>query len=151
MNRNTPRLRGIARLLPLAAILACLALLLPAAAVAEGATYTHESVAAYEKQLAAGEIASAKINKFVRHLDMTLKNGQHVLLVYPPKDEPTLLSQLQAKGITAEVLTPTVAKKEAKKPVKHKLRYIVGGILIVVVVIVGAVLVIDRRRKSLAE
>jgi hypothetical protein len=151
MNRNTPRL-GIVRLLPLATILACLALLLPAAApAAEGAAYTHESASAYEKQLAAGEIASAKINKFVRHLDMTLKNGQHVLLVYPPKDEPRLLSQLQAKGIAVEVLAASAAKKEAKKPVKHKLRYIVGAILIVVVVIVGAVLVIDRRRKSLAE
>ncbi len=141
--RNTPRL--------LALLLATFALLLlPATAFAEAA-YTHESAGAYEKQLAAGEIASAKINKFVRHLDMTLKNGQRVLLVYPPKDEPRILAALQGKGVPVEVLTPTIAKSQAKKAVHHKLRYIVGGIVIVVIVIVGAVLVIDRRRKSLAE
>ena len=137
-----------------AALLACLLALLTAAVAAPAAaaaTYTHESKEAYEHQLAAGEIAHAKINKRVRHVDMTLKNGSLVLYTYPPKEEPAVLSQLQAKNVPVEVLSASAAKAEAKKPVHHKLRYIVGGIALVVVLIIIAVLVVDRRRKALAD
>ena len=52
---------------------------------------------------------------------------------------------------SAEGARVTIAKakpKAAAKPaVRHKLRYIAGGILVVVIVVVAAVLLIDRRRK----
>jgi hypothetical protein len=135
--------------------LLCLALALSAtvASAAESAVhYTKESLQAYEKQLAAGEIQAATFNKRVRSLHLTLKDGRHVLARYPPKDEPTLAAALKAKAIPVTILTPTQAKTEAAKtPVKHKLRYIAGGILVVVVLIVGAVLLVDRRRKHAAE
>jgi hypothetical protein len=132
----------------------CAALLLPVGtALAEEAVhYTKESVQAYEQQLSSGQITAATFNKRVRNLHLTLKDGTHALVHYPPKDEPTLAGQLAAKKIPVTVLTPTQAKSEAAKaPVHHKLRYIVGGIVIAVVVIVGAVLLVDRRRKRLAE
>ncbi|HMD56015.1 MAG TPA: hypothetical protein VKG82_00940 [Solirubrobacteraceae bacterium] len=114
--------------------------------------YTKESQQEYEAQLAHGEIESATFNKRVRSLHLTLKNGTHVLYHYPPKDEPTLNAALVARHIPVTVLSSTQAKSEtAKAPVHHKLRYIAGGILIAVVVIVGAVLLVDRRRKSMAE
>jgi hypothetical protein len=114
--------------------------------------YTKESQQAYEGQLAHDEIASATFNKRLRSLRLTLKNGQHVIVHYPPKQEPTYAAALAARHIPVTVLTPTQAKSEASKaPVHHKLRYIAGGILIAVVVIVGGVLLFDRRRKRLAE
>ena len=78
-----------------------------------------------------------------------LKNGEHVLFIYPPKHEPTLDGELKKAGIHVAVLTPTEAKKEAgTATVHHKLRYIAGGILVVVVIVVAAVLLIDRKRKN---
>jgi hypothetical protein len=137
-----------------AVILACVLALLGAGSAlgAEAVTYTHESVQEYEQQLAHNEIVSATFNKRVRNLHLTLKDGTHVLVHYPPKDEPTLLAALQAKHVPVTILTPAEAKSEASKPaVHHKLRYIAGGILLVVIIIVGAVLLFDRRRKSMAE
>jgi hypothetical protein len=132
----------------------CLASLLAAARTlaAEGAVhYQKESLQEYEQQLAASQIAAATFNKRVRSLHLTLKDGRHMLVKYAAHGEPALAAQLQGKGVPVTILTPTQAIKEAKKPVKHKLRYIAGGILIVVVLVVGAVLVVDRRRKRAIE
>lgn len=138
--------RTLSRAACLAAALACL--LVPASALAA----THESQAAYEKQLAAGEIATARINKRVRHLDITLKNGQQFTYVYPAHSEPAVAAKVTAKHVRLEVLSPAAASAEAKKaPVHHKLRYIAAGILGAIVIIVLIVLFVDRRRKSLAE
>jgi hypothetical protein len=140
-----PTTRALSRAACVAAAIACL--LLPANALAA----EHESQQAYEKQLAAGEIEKAKINKHVRHLDLTLKNGQVFVYVYPPHGEPALAAQVAARHVPLEVLSPTAAVKEAKKPVHHKLRYIAAGILGAIVIIVVIVLVVDRRRKRFAE
>lgn len=128
-------------------------LMLISAALADGAEpptvkYAPESLATYQQQLAAGQIKAVTINKRVRSLRVTLKDGRYELAKYAPHEEPKIASALQAKGVTVNVLQPTEAVKEVKKaPVKHKLRYIAGGILIVVVVVVGLVLYVDRKRK----
>jgi hypothetical protein len=138
-----------------AASLLCLALALaaPAGAGAEAAVhYTRESIQAYEGQLSGGEIAAATINKRVGSVRLTLKNGQHYLIHYKAHEEPAVAAALGAKNVPVTVLKASEAQKEASKaPVKHKLRYIAGGILVVVVIVVGAVLLVDRRRKRLAE
>jgi hypothetical protein len=150
---RTSRARTIIRL----ALTACLALaLLAPAAPAAGAegtvTYTHESLKAYEQQLAAGQIRSATFNKRVRSVHLTLKDGRHMLAKYAAHEEPKLAAQLKAKGVPVTVEKPAEALKELKnKPVHHKLRYIVGGIVVAVIVVVGAVLLIDRRRKAARE
>ena len=161
---NRPKRASFPTLLALAAaILACAALIIsPAAASAEeepapAATpttvhYTKETQKDYERQLAAGEIQSATFNKKIRSLHLTLKNGSHVLFIYPAHDQPKLASELEGKGITVTVLKKSEADKEAKaKPAQHKLRYIAGGILVLIVVVVATVLLIDRKRKQQAE
>jgi hypothetical protein len=137
--------------LKLALSLACAALVSLAAAVPSQAAFQKESVQEYEKQLAGSQITEATFNKRVRSVHLTLKDGRHVLIKYGKGEEPKLAAALRAKGVPVTVLQPTAAAKEAKKPAKHKLRYIAAGILIVVVVVVGAVLLIDRRRKRAAE
>jgi hypothetical protein len=137
----------------IALLLACLscALLLPAglAAGAEGAiTYQHESLQEYEKQLADGKIQAASINKVLKSIRITLKDGSYVLAKYGKGEEPKVKHALQAKGVTATILSHTQATKEAKKSPKHKLRYIAGAIVIVVLIVVGGVLFIDRKRKA---
>jgi hypothetical protein len=109
--------------------------------------YQKESLQEYEKQLAGGQIQAATFNKKVRSIHLTLKDGRHALVKYAKGQEPAYAAQLRAKGVPVTILQPAQAAKEAKKPVKHKLRYIAGGILVVVVVVVGAVLLIDRKRK----
>ena len=134
------------------------ALLLPAAPspAAEGTAtptvkYKKESLKEYESQLASGQIQAATFNKKVRSIHLTLKDGRHMLIKYAAHQEPKFAEQLRSKGVPVTILTAAQAAKEPKKPVKHKLRYIAGGILIVVVLVVGSVLLIDRRRKRLAE
>jgi hypothetical protein len=130
-----------------------LALLLGAASsqAKETVRFQKETVQEYEKQLAASQIQSATVNKRVRSIHLTLKDGRHVLVKYGAHEEPKYAAQLRAKGVPVTVLQPAQAAKEAKKPAKHKLRYIVGGIVVLVVVVVGAVLLIDRRRKRAEE
>jgi hypothetical protein len=143
------------KFLPLLAFLLCIgALASPAAAgAAEGTvTYTRESFQEYEKQLAAAEIKSVTINKKVRSVHITLKDGRHVLAKYAAHEEPKVASALEAKGVPVSILSKAAADQEAKKGVvHHKLRYIAGGILIAVIVVVGGVLLWDRRRKALRD
>ena len=144
---RSPRARKTL-LLPLISCLV-LALSAPVALAAEATVkYTRESIQEYEKQLASGQIQSATFNKRVRSVHLTLKDGRHMLIKYAAHGEPALAAQLAAKGVPVTVKKPAEAAKEAKKPVKHKLRYIAGGILIAVIIVVGAVLLVDRRRKA---
>ncbi len=136
------------------AILALFSLLPAALAMgAEGTIkYQPESFSQYQQQLAAGKIKAVTINKRVRSLRVTLKDGSYFLAKYAAHEEPKISSALQAKGVAVNVLQPAAAAKEVKKtPVKHKLRYIAGGILIVVVIVVGLVLYVDRKRKRERE
>lgn len=130
------------------AFLACFSLLSCAVAGAVTVTYTPESLAEYEHQLAAGQVHAVTINKDLRRLHVTLADGSHVSARYPPKQEPTYAAALQAKHVAVTVLTPTEAVAEAKAvPVHHKIRYIVGGVVIVVIVVVAGVLIYRRRRQ----
>lgn len=138
----------------IAACVACAAMLFTGTAAAAEAVidYVPESYAAYKQQLAGGQIQAVTINKRLRSLRVTLKNGKYVLARYDAHEESKVAAALEAKGITPTVLKPAEALKEAKsKPVHHKLRYIAAAVLVVVVVIVGVVLLVDRRRKLAAE
>ncbi len=144
----TTRASITAKIFACAALLVCTLLLLPVAAAATPPAYQPESLATYEQQLAGGQIASVTVNKRLRSLRVTLKDGRYVLAKYKPKGEPEAVASLQAKHVPVTVLLPAQAKAEVpKKAVHHKLRYIAGAIVIVVIVIVGAVLFISRKRR----
>jgi hypothetical protein len=152
---RSPKVSKVSRV-PRLALCSCLILALAAPAASakeeESVTYTKEGQQAYEQQLAAGEIREATINKRLRRMRMTLKDGRHVFYRYPPKGEPAVAAQLKAKHVPVTVLTPAQAKREASKiPRHHKIRYIAGGVLVAVILIVGAVLLINRRRKYAME
>ncbi|HWD11517.1 MAG TPA: hypothetical protein VG366_06715 [Solirubrobacteraceae bacterium] len=144
----TTRASLLATIATLLACFACAATLPVAASAATETkiTYTKESLQEWEKQLAAGKIASVVINRPLRSLRTTLKDGTYVLAHYVPRHEHQIAATLTAKHVSFEVLTPSAAAKEVPKKA-HKLRYIAGGILIVVVLVVGTVLYVDRKRK----
>ena len=122
---------------------------LPAATMAapETISYEHESEAAFRQQLASRQIRSAIINKRLRSLRLTLKDGGHVLAHYPAHSERKVARELKAKHVAVTVLSKGEAEGEAKKvPRHHKIRYIVGGVVIALVVIAGAIFLIRRRR-----
>ncbi len=146
MNRPTRALTSLALALCLA-----LGLLAPAVLAAEGEgtiDYTPESEAAFQQQLNGRKIQSAIINKRLRSVRITLKDGTHVLAKYPKHQEPQTEARLKAHGATVTVLAKKEAEKEAgkKKGKHHKIRYIVGAVVIVVILIVGGVLLVNRRR-----
>jgi hypothetical protein len=137
----------------IALLLACLScsLLLPAGLAAgaeETVTYQHESLQEYEQQLAAGKIGAGSINKVLKSIRITLKDGSHVLAKYSKGEEPKVKQAMQAKGVRVTILSHSQAAKEAKKSPKHKLRYIAGAVVIVVLLVVGGVLFLDRKRKA---
>lgn len=130
----------------------CLALVAPlSGAGAAVPQYTKESQQTYEKQLNAGEIASATFNKRLRSLRLTLKNGEHVLYRYPKKGSKALEEALKAKKVPVTILKPSEAAKETTKKPGHKLRYIVGGVVVVVIVVAGLVLLFNRGRSAREE
>jgi hypothetical protein len=147
---TTPRVSLTSRIVILAC-LGCVFALSGVAAAAATVTFQKESVQAYEKQLSSGQITEATINKRVRSVHLTLKDGSHVLVKYAAHEEGKFAAALEAKGVPVTVLKPAAAAKEVAKPVHHKLRYIAGGVLVVVIVVVGGVLLLDRRRKLAAE
>jgi hypothetical protein len=130
------------------ALFAC-ALLAPiATALAAPPVYQAESYPTYEQQLNGDQIASVTVNKRLRSLRVTLKDGRYALAKYAPKGEPAAVAALQAKHVPVTVLTPAQAKLEVPKKVDHhKLRYIAGAVVVVVIVIVGGVLFISRKRR----
>jgi hypothetical protein len=132
------------------ALLAALAIGLPASAwgAAEGTiSYEKESEAAFRQQLASRQIRSAVINKRLRSLRLTLKDGSHVKARYPAHREPKVARELKHAGAKVSVLSSEQAQAEAKKvPRHHKIRYIVGGVVIALVVVAGAIFLIRRRR-----
>ena len=132
-----------------AAIAVCAALALLVATAANAAiSYEHESEAAFAQQLAAKQIRSATINPFERSLHLTLTDGRHVLARYPKHHAPQTAAKLKARGVSVTVLTKVQADEETKaKPKHHKIRYIVGAVVIAVIMIVGAVLLVNRRRQ----
>jgi 4-amino-4-deoxy-L-arabinose transferase-like glycosyltransferase len=126
--------------------LVCLLALAPLTPVADAATvihYQHESMQAFQVQLAHGEIRTATFNKKPHSLHLLLSDGRHVLAIYPPHNEPQLAAQLEAKGV------PVSVEKHKTKvaPVHHTLRYIAGGILVIVILAILAVLLVGRRRN----
>jgi hypothetical protein len=137
------------------AVLVALCGLLVAAAIAVpagAATVIHfqkEALSAYEAQLHKGEVHALTFHPGTTtgHLHISMDNGTHYTVAYAASEQSKLVAQAQADHARVQVATVTV-KKTA--PVKHKLRYIAGGILIVVIVVVLIVLLIGRRR-ALAE
>jgi len=133
-------------------MLLALSLPLSAGSAFAAVSYRNVSIAEYEHQLSTGGIAEVVINKRLRSLHTTLKNGEHVVAKYGKKEEPKYYGQLQARRIHVSVLTPAQADKEGKeKTVHHKLRYIAGAVIVVVVLIVGGVLFYNRRRKAVLD
>ena len=139
-----------ARFPTVAALIAMLSLgVLASAAMAaqETLSYEHESEAAFRQQLASRQIRSAIINKRLRSLRLTLKDGRRVLARYPAHAEPRVARELKAKGVHVTVLSKGRAEAQAKKvPRHHKIRYIVGGVVIGLAVIAAAIFLIRRRR-----
>jgi hypothetical protein len=151
------RLSLVAKLAVTVALLGC-ASQAPAALAAKAAvpvtpiSYQPESYAEYQQQLAAGQIQAVTINKRLRSLRITLKDGRYVLAKYQPKEEAKVAGALAAAHVPVVVLSSTAALAEVKaKPAHHKIRYIAGGVLLVLIVIVVAVLLVRRRRAAAAD
>jgi H+/gluconate symporter-like permease len=142
------RLSFTAKLAVLLVALACAPLLAAPLADAAAVVYQDETYSEFEAQLASGKIQEVTINRRLGTLRITLKDGSHALAKYGRKEEPKAAAALAAKHVPVTVLTLEQAKKEiAKKPAHHKIRYIVGGVLIVVILVVGAVLYVNTKRR----
>jgi hypothetical protein len=126
--------------------LALLALLAAGSGAANAVVYQKESLSAYEGQLTSGQIKEATINKRVRSIRLTLKDGRYAVAKYAPHEEPKVLFELKRRHIPYSVLSPEAAKaRAAKAPVHHKLRYIVGGVVIAIIIIVAGIVFYRRR------
>ncbi|MGH2912340.1 MAG: hypothetical protein ACRDJ3_07670 [Solirubrobacteraceae bacterium] len=145
MNRSRRRLNAA-----LAAL--CVALVATVLAVPAGAATVHfekETLKAYEGQLHKREVHAVTFHSGSPsgHLHISLNNGGHMTVEYPSAQQASLIAAAEAVNTRVKVATVKAKKTTA---VKHKLRYIAGGLLIVVIIVVLVVLLIGRRR-ALAE
>lgn len=141
--------------LRLAAVL-LVALAFPSVAAAEEEAavshYTKETEKNYEEQLKAHEVTEAKINKRDHNVLLTLKNGEKVFIHLHAHDVEKIEAALHAQNVKYAVESSEEAQKEvAAKPAKHKLRYIIGGVVIVLVIVAIGYYLFDRKRKSEME
>jgi hypothetical protein len=130
----------------------CLALSAAVFALPAGAATVHfekESLQAYEAQLHHGQIHALTFHPggTVGHLHISLNNGAHMTVAYAVTEQGKLVAQAQSAHARVKI----AAAPAKTVPVKHKLRYIAGGILIVVIIVVLIVLLIGRRRAVAAE
>jgi hypothetical protein len=122
------------------ASVACLWTAPTASAAKATGHFTVESIQAYEKQLAGGEIKQATFNLPKHTMRLILKDGGHFHVLYQQGEEPKLHAALASKGV--------VLPKAVKPHIAHKLRYIVGGVLIVVLILAAVGVVVIRRRRA---
>lgn len=127
----------------------CVALVAMVLAVPAGAVTVHfqkESVQAYEGELHKGEVHAVTFHPGspTGHLHISLNNGGHMTVAYAAGEQAKLEAAARAANTRVKVAQATAKPKTAA--VKHKLRYIVGGVLIAVIVVVLVVLLIGRRR-----
>jgi hypothetical protein len=130
-------------------VLSCAAAVLlgGAAQAAAEVKYHHESEQEWKSQVDSGQVARVEINRRVRSLRTTLKDGRYVLAHYPKGQTKQVKEELREKHVPVTVLTTKQSTATGEKhAVHHKLRYIVGGIVIAVIVIVAAAILIRRRR-----
>jgi ATP-dependent Zn protease len=125
------------------ALLPAVLLLALSSASASAVKTPRATYAVLQQQIASHQIAAVAVNKKVHDVHVTLKDGKHEIVVYPPHQEPQLVAQLSAAGATVKVKK----KKKTVKAAGHHLRYIAAGILVAIVAIGGAVYVVGRRRQ----
>jgi hypothetical protein len=135
-------------------VVVCLALAAAVLAVPAGAASVHfvkESMQAYEGQLHKGEVHAVTFHPGTPtgHLHISLDNGGHMSVAYASAEQAKLEAAARAANTRVKVGKASVKTKAT--PVKHKLRYIVGGVLIVVIIVVLVVLLIGRRRAVAGE
>jgi ATP-dependent Zn protease len=155
-NRGLRRAGAARRMMQLVLAVPCVlgATLIVTAASAGAATIEYEPVSetVFLHELDSGQVASVKINRIRRAVRVTLKDGSHVTYKYAKRDEPHTRTVITSRGVPVTVLTQSEARAEIKsQPVHHKIRYIVGGVLIAVIVVVAAVLLIRRRGRRREE
>jgi hypothetical protein len=145
MNRLSGRLR--AGLVAVCVALVGAVVVVPALAV----TFQKESAKAYEAQLRKGEVHAVTFHPGTPtgHLHVSLNNGGHMTVAYASSEQAKLEAAARAANTRVKVASVTAKAKAAA--VKHKLRYIVGGVLIVVIIVVLVVLLIGRRRAVAGE
>jgi ATP-dependent Zn protease len=117
--------------------------------LALAAAPSSESEAAFAQQLKAKQVQSVAIDKYLRSMLVKLRDGTQVTARYPKGQSEQTDARLKAAGVAVTMVSKVQAYKEAKKGKKphHKIRYIVGGVLVLVIVIVGLVLLVNRRRR----
>lgn len=143
--------------LAIVALCTCLALMSGFTSAAEGAQaaeeptsgaavrFQRESAGAFHRQLADHTIRSATFNVLADHLHLLMKDRRLMLVDYRPAEKAKIEGQLRAAGVLI------TAERATAAPVHHKLRYILGGVLIVAIVAVTIVLLLGRRRKLAQE
>ena len=146
MNRST---RGLNVVLAAACALLVAAVIAVPAGAATVVHFQQEGLQAYVVQLHKGEVHALTFHPGTPtgHLHISMDNGRHYTVAYTSSEQGKLVAEAQANHARVQIASVQV-KKTA--PVKHKLRYIAGGILILVIIVVLIVLLIGRRR-ALAE
>jgi ATP-dependent Zn protease len=117
--------------------------LLAVSAFAASKELPSETLVVFHKQLDTGQVHAVVFHRKVNTMHVSLDNGSKVVVTYPASEQQRLAEEIGARHVTVSVV-------QHKTP-KHKLRYIVGGVLIVVIVVVVGILLYMRSRKRREE
>jgi hypothetical protein len=105
--------------------------------------FQRESYGAFLVQLRKGEVHAVVLHPQGYKAHISLNDGGHMTVTYPPSEVSKLEAQAHTDGASFAVASST----HKATAVHHKLRYIAGGVLIVVILVVLAVLLVGRRRE----
>ena len=116
--RRAGAARGLARIGAAALCVAGASVMLALSTASTDATtivYEPVSETVFLHELDSGQVAAATINKRVRSVRVTLKDGSHVKVKYPKHDEPKTYALIKSRGVPVNILSEAEAKAEIKK------------------------------------
>jgi ATP-dependent Zn protease len=123
------------------ALLVCACALASATPTLAATPLPQESLVIFEGQLNGHQVTAVTVHTKTHTFHISLKDGRRISIAFPASQQQRLEGDIRAQGIAVQVA-------KVQPPPSHKLRYIVGAIVIVLIVLAIVGLLYMRRRRT---
>ncbi len=123
-----------------ALLVVCVCALASTATALAATPLPQESLATFEGQLNGHQVTAVTLHTKAHTFHASLKDGSRISIAFPSSQQQRLEGDIRAQGIVVQVA-------KVQPPPSHKLRYIIGAVVIVAIVLAAVGLLSVRRRR----
>lgn len=124
-----------------ALLLACVCMIAHATPTLAATPLPREGLVTFEGQLNGHQVTAVTVHTKAHTFHVSLKNGRRISIAFPASQQQRLEEDIRAQGIAVQVA-------KVQPPPSHKLRYILGAVVLVAIVLAVAGLLYVRRRRT---